>query len=90
MFFPIIAFICSGCYNLAIIYNMPVITRSQTKASSVTPVGLSVSSTNLTNAPCGEPNPPTIPKSTNSFQQPTSTNVHYLLESAGSLESSLF
>jgi hypothetical protein len=49
-----------------------------------------VSSTNLANPPCGESNPPTIPNSTNFFQQPTSTNVHYLLESAESLESSSF
>jgi hypothetical protein len=46
---PIVSFQFSHSNDLAIIYNMPVITRSQTRALAATPVGLSVPSSNITN-----------------------------------------
>ncbi len=68
-------------YGLAIIYNMPVITRAQSKKSIVTPLELSVSSTNLINPLCGILNQLPDSKTTSLFQRSTSTGDPSLLES---------
>jgi hypothetical protein len=76
----------TSSYDLAIIYNMPVITRSQSKASSVTPIELSVPSSTLIRLFGGNSNNTTEPSS-NVFLQSASTGDPYSLNFAELLDS---
>jgi hypothetical protein len=60
-------------YDLAIIYNMPVITRSQSRKLIVTPAEPSVSSTNLTTSLCGISNQLSDSTTVSPFQLLSST-----------------
>jgi hypothetical protein len=69
-------------YDLAIIYNMPVITRSQSQNLTVTPAEPSVSSTNLNTSLCGISNQLSDSTTVSSFQLLSSTEAPSSLRTA--------